>query len=323
MATQIKYDPNNAPEWMRKIMRVMILRNFAVKTQKSYIYGMKRYIKYTGNDPMTSSLEDILSYQEDMVRRNVVSYSTYRVNCCVLRFFYDAVHPQEWSVSKIPFPKKTTRLPVALSQLEVMTVINLIHHPATKAAVQLMYATGMRINEAITLKVNDVDGQRSRIRITQGKGGVDREVPLSEDVRSILREIYRARKNKNSEYLFVSSRIDEPMHESLFRKNLKQAVIKSNIRKRITAHTFRHSFATQHLEDGMNIRQLQKLLGHKSIKTTFKYVHLIEEKWSSTTCLLEKATKLWNETHDKTEPHSKDQKKESHKSSDDNSGGSK
>jgi integrase/recombinase XerD len=320
MADKIKYDPNNAPEWMRKLMRAMTLRHFAIKTQKSYIYGMKRYIKHTGKDPMNSNLEDILSYQEEIIRENIVSYSTYRVNCCVLRFFYDKAHPQEWSVDKIPFPKKLTRLPVALSQLEVMIVINLIAHSMIKAAVQLMYATGMRINEAISLKVSDIDGQRSRIRIIQGKGGVDREVPLSDTVRIILREVYSARKYSTSQYLFVSTRIDEPIHESLLRKHLKQAVIKSNIQKHITSHTFRHSFATQHLEDGMNIRQLQKLLGHKSVNTTFKYVHMIEEKWSNTTCLLKKAMIMWDEYNKISEPNDKDPKKDSGNNGDDHKG---
>jgi site-specific recombinase XerD len=163
---------------------------------KTYVYALKRYVKYTGKDPMTSKLDDILNYQYEIIEKNVVSFSTYRVNCCALRFFYSEVHPQDWKVEKIPFPKKETRLPTVLSMYDAMQVITQIKPFQVRAMLQLIFATGMRFNEARNLKVAHIDGQRSCIRIVRGKGGVDREIPLKPTVRKLLQIIYKKRPQK-------------------------------------------------------------------------------------------------------------------------------
>jgi integrase len=212
---------------------------------------------------------------------------------------------------------------------EAMQIITQIKPFQVRAMLQLIFATGMRFNEARNLKVAHIDGQRSCIRIVRGKGGVDREIPLKPTVRKLLQIIYKKRPQKKSEYLLCSPKLDKPLDETYFAKELKAAVKRSAVTKdRVTTHTFRHTFATLQLEHGMNIRQLQKLLGHKSIHTTLRYIHLIEERWSDFNCLLEMGRALWlsmqkknNQPREKSNGEKSEGKKKSSRQKLDTNGG--
>jgi site-specific recombinase XerD len=247
-------------KWVTLLNQEMSLRDFTAKTKKTYLYALKRFVTHTNLDPCSAKLKDILDYQQHIIEEGVVSYSTYRINCCALRFFYDVAYPQNWSVEKIPYPKKRMSLPTVLSQLEVADIIKNCHQFQFRAIIQIMYGTGMRVNEVLNLKVSQVDGSRMRLRIVNGKGRVDRELPLSKTIRACLLEVYKNRRCETSLYFFPSRHKNQHLDDSNFHKALKATLAKTNIQKRVTAHTFRHSFATHHLENGINIRQLQKRL---------------------------------------------------------------
>jgi site-specific recombinase XerD len=193
-------------KWMTLLNQAMALRDFTAKTKKTYLYALKRFITHTNIDPCREQLQDILDYQQHIIEENIVSYSTYRINCCALRFFYNVAYPRKWSVEKIPYPKKRLSLPIVLSQREVATIIQSCDQFQCRAIIQIMYGTGMRMNEVLGLKVTQVDGSRMRLRIVNGKGRVDRELPLSKTLRACLLAVYKSRRSKSwlcPDFLFL------------------------------------------------------------------------------------------------------------------------
>lgn len=281
-------------DWIEDLRHATLRRHLSTKTFRTYLYGIKRLVDHIDKHPRDCDLNEIHDFQVKMADEQATAYSTYRITCCAIRFLYKEVYPKTWIVDKIPYPKKDVRLPTVLAQSEVRSLVMAIDHFEVRAIIQLIYATGMRIGEALGLKPGHIDRARKRIRVVSGKGRKDRELPMSPTVLRLLEAIARYQRDQlgfNPNYLFPGRGGKTPKDERLVSKHLKPALVRAGITKRVTAHTLRHSFATHQLEHGINIRQLQKLLGHKSLKTTLIYVHLVEEQWALTPCLLQQLRK--------------------------------
>jgi len=224
--------------------------------------------------PDLLTLEDINSYQLYLIRDRQISVSYFNIQVAALKFLYGVTLKREWNIELIPYHKESKRLPVVLSKEEVVQLYKAVSYIKHKAMILTLYSTGIRASELTHLKVSDIDSKRMQIRIDQGKGGKDRYVRLSEKLLKILRLYWRSEKIKPKTWLFPGYGEDSPLSRHSVTKMILKAREKAGIQKHVTTHTVRHTCATHMLESGENIKKIALMLGHSSLKTTGKYLHV-------------------------------------------------
>jgi site-specific recombinase XerD len=220
---------------------------------------------------------DVDRFNSEIVIANGLSVSYQRGLVGAVKLFYSQCAGHKMNLEKLQRPFRESRLPEVLSKEEVQRVINATANMKHKALLSLIYSCGLRIGELINLPIRDLDKQRKLIRIVQAKGRKDRYALYSDKLRELLRRYYNEWKPK--EFLF-EGQFGGPYSERSAAKVLQQCVAKCRIKKRVTLHTLRHSFATHLLESGTDIRYIQELLGHSSPKTTMIYTHVSSKKIS-------------------------------------------
>ncbi|PYX72550.1 MAG: integrase [Acidobacteria bacterium] len=193
-----------------------------------------------------------------------------------LRFFFVKTLKRHQFRDFLPYPQDRRRLPTVLSREEVSRLINAAGNLFRPTLLMTLYGTGMRRSELASLKVGDIDSQRMIIRVVAGKGGKDRDLPLSSALLETLREYWQWRKPKL--YMFPTRTrgraLDQPISDKTVWIACSEAARQAGIKKRITPHTLRHSWATHLLEGGTDLRTIQVLLGHGDLETTAQYLHL-------------------------------------------------
>ena len=175
-------------------------------------------------------------------------------------------------IEHIRFPKQPKRLPVVLSRQEVQRLFEALSNLKHRTILMTLYATGLRVSEALALQIADIDRQRMLLRVRQGKGRKDRYVPLSQTLLDQLRGYWRC--YRPACWLFPSTDPGRALTAGTVQKLCTQAARKAGLSKRVTPHTLRHSFATHHLEAGTNLKTIQVLLGHRHLNTTSLYLHV-------------------------------------------------
>jgi integrase/recombinase XerD len=195
-----------------------------------------------------------------------------------LRFFFVKTLKRHYPVEEVPYPKQPRRLPIVLSQEEAVALINSAKNLYHRAMLTTLYSTGMRRAELCKLKVEDIDSKRMILHIRQGKGGKDRDVPLSPVLLETLREYWRWMRPRT--YLFPGTvngrRADKPITSKVIWEACVEAARNAGISKRVSPHLLRHSFATHLMENGADLPTVQMLLGHTDLKPTSIYLHLSE-----------------------------------------------
>lgn len=189
-----------------------------------------------------------------------------------LRFLYEKTLNRPALVHGICFTRKEKKLPIVLSQNEVRQFLEALPSMRYRAILMTCYGAGLRISEAVSLRVDDIDSQRMVIRVRQGKGRKDRYVGLPKALLQVLREYWKAA--KPTTYLFPGRKKGKTISRQAVVHSCKRARETAGLSKKISPHTMRHSFATHLLEDGTDVRTIQKLLGHRSIVTTALYTHV-------------------------------------------------
>lgn len=191
-----------------------------------------------------------------------------------LKFLFTKVYHIQWEKEYLPTPKMAKTLPLVLSTDEVFDVLSVIKNFKHRTIIMLIYSTGARISECVNIKVEDIDSKRNQVNIQEGKGLKQRYVPLSDLLLKTLREYYKQYKPKD--YLFEgASGKGGHLGVTAVREILAKARYHTtHIKKHYTPHTFRHCFATHHLEQGTNLLIIQRLMGHASISNTLKYLHV-------------------------------------------------
>ena len=259
-------------EAMRK---AMVIRNYAKITTATYVAVLRQYLSQLDKPIESVTLDDINEWQYFLVHEKKVSWSHFNQMVCALRFYFQKVRNVDWPVNHIPFQRHRKTLPAVLNKNEVSQIIDLASRkPKDYAIVATLYSTGLRISELCNLKIKDIDSQNMILHVRQGKGGKDRKVQLSLFLLDILRDYYRSCYIKPTDWLFPGRSEDGKMHTSTIQRFMQRLSRESGLNKKITPHTFRHSFATHLLEDGTDLRTIQALLGHSSIQTTEKYLHI-------------------------------------------------
>jgi site-specific recombinase XerD len=256
------------------------LRNYASKTQQVYEECVSLFARHFGKSPELLGPEQIRTYQLYLAHEKQASWSRFNQTVCALRFLYRHTLHKDWIIQHIPFPRKESRLPQVLSLEEVSQFLEAIPQLKYRMLLTTIYATGLRASEALHLEVADIDSPRMSIRVRQGKGHKDRYALLSPKLLVLLREYWKA--VRPTRWLFPSSAPDRPVSLDSLQEAVRRARRASGLTKRLTAHTLRHSFATHLLESGTNIRVIQVLLGHNSLRTTARYTHVTTAALAST-----------------------------------------
>jgi len=205
-----------------------------------------------------------------------------------VKFLYLTTPEIPWTDEYFPRVRRAHKLPVVLSQEEVLAFFDYIPSLKYRAALMTSYGAGLRVSETVAVKVSNIDSQRMLLRIEQGKGKKDRYAMLSPRLLQVLRRYYRAVRPDPKRYLFPSWRKDQHMCAGSLQQACREAALRAGIAKRVTVHTLRHSFATHLLENGTDTRIIQVLLGHSRIETTARYASVSPRVVAATVSPLDK-----------------------------------
>lgn len=273
----------------QRMLEDMRLRNFSPETQRSYIHYIEGFAKYFNQSPEELDIEAVREYQLYLIEGRMMSPQS--VNCftSAAKFLYRETLELPWSDGLFKRQRTPHKLPVVLSQEEVERFFEPIVVLKHRAALMVCYGGGLRISEAVRLKVDDIDSSRMLIRVQRGKGAKDRYSVLSQRLLEVLRVYWKLQKPMG--YLFPGRKDGGHIHPGTLQQICRDAAYLSGIRKRVTAHTLRHSFATHLLENGEELPVIQVLLGHTSIDTTSRYTHVSPGKISSTVSPLDRLVK--------------------------------
>jgi integrase/recombinase XerD len=255
----------------QRLIEDMQLRNLAPETIRGYVYYVARFARYFGRSPEQLTPAHARQYQLHLLEKKV-SWSTFNQSVCALRFFYGTTLGRKDYVKRLPFGKKPKRVPVVLSRDEALKFLQCIQSRKQRMLLTTMYATGMRVGEAVELRVNDIDSRRMTILVSRGKGNKQRLVPLAPALLTELRLFWQT--HRNPVWLFPSHDPNRHLSIASVERMCARARARAGLKRRFNTHALRHTFATELLEAGVDLFSIQKILGHRSLSTTAHYTHV-------------------------------------------------
>ncbi len=259
-----------------RMIEDMKLRGFAENTQKCYLQHARKYAEHYRRSPSELGEEEVRKFLKHLVDEQHVKPTTVRAYVASLKFLYGITLDRPEVVARIPWPKVPRKLPDILSGTEVEQVLAALRSMKHRAILMTAYGCGLRVTEACSLLVTDIDSNRGFIHIRQGKRNKDRYVLLPQRLLLTLREYFKTTRPPGP-YLFPGGKPGAPITRDAVERALKAAVQRLSLKKRLTPHSLRHAFATHLLELGTNVRVVQELLGHGSARSTTRYTHVSRE----------------------------------------------
>jgi integrase/recombinase XerD len=275
----------------QRMIEDMTVRNFVEKTRNDYIRQVKTFTAFLGRSPDQAIPEDLRRFQLHQIRAGVRPPSV-NGSVAALRFFFTVTLDRPEMARHLTFVREPRKLPAVLSPEEVARLLEAAPGPKYKAALGAAYAAGLRVSEVVALKVSDINSQRMLLRIEQGKGGKDRFAMLSPQLLELLRDWYRIA--RPAIWLFPGRDPMLPLTTRQFARAVDAAASMAKIKKRVTPHTLRHSFATHLLEQKTNVRLIQVLLGHAKLETTMLYTQVANNVIRAVMSPLDRLTPLTN-----------------------------
>jgi integrase/recombinase XerD len=252
----------------RRMIEDMTVRNLSPATQRSYIHAVKKFSEFFERSPAMLSTEDVRAYQLHLVSKGA-AWASLNQAVCALRFFYKVTLGKAQIPERVPYARVPKKLPVVLDQDEVARFLAAVPSLKIRVALTAAYAAGLRASEVTRLKVCDVDSKRMVIRVEHGKGGKERYVMLSKQLLAMLRDYWRSERPKL--FLFPGRPNDKPIDPNVLNVACRSAALVAGLDKTVSLHVLRHSFATHLLENGVDLRIIQALLGHEHLSTTTRY----------------------------------------------------
>jgi site-specific recombinase XerD len=249
----------------------MAIRNMSPLTQKSYVRAIKNFSKFFQRSPDKLTFEHVREYQLHLVSRGLGVQASNQI-MCALRFFYGTTLGKTGVSEHIPLGRRPDTLPPVLARDEVERFLKAVSDLEFRTAFITIYATGLRVSEAVALTIKDIDSARMVIHVRSGKGRKDRYVMLSEQLLDILRAYWKCTRPQN--FLFPGPDPARPITVRSLQRACRLAAETAGLDKTVTVHTLRHSFATHLLEQGVDIRVIQDLLGHRHIDSTSRYARV-------------------------------------------------
>ncbi len=273
----------------QKMLDLMTFRQFAPKTCQVYLSAVTRLTSYYHRSPEHISSEEIKQWLIGISSERKWSASTIHQTLMALKFFYEQVLKKSNFLSDFQLPKRPQKIPVLLTQKEVYAILHTTRNLKHLTLLSLCYGCGLRASEAVVLTQNDIDSERLLLRVVQGKGRKDRNIPLSPSLLRLLRYYWKTWELKH--YFFCSTqKKKKTLGISSAQKIFKQAKAKAHIDKEGGIHGLRHAYATHQLEQGLPIHQLQLFLGHSDVRVTMKYLHWVPRAQVIASDLLEQFT---------------------------------
>ena len=262
------------------MQRALKLQGKAKATEDAYCRAVRRAADYFERCPDDLTAEELREYFADLLETH--SWSTIKLDRCGLQFFYRHVLDRPWDWVDIVKPPRVERLPDVLTRAETHRLLGAVYKLRYRVFFVTLYCTGLRLSEGLALQVGDIDGQRVRIHVRAGKGNKDRYVPITQPLLGTLRKWWKT--HENPRLLFPNPsggmermrEADTPMRAGGAQAAMRAAVADCAIHLRITVHSLRHLFSTHMLELGVDLRELQGILGHVSPATTARYAHLTD-----------------------------------------------
>jgi site-specific recombinase XerD len=255
------------------MLQEMRIRNYSERTIITYSNMLSNFLDYIRREPSEITTGDLKNYIYYRLKKDHISVSTINQIISAWRIVYVHILGKKWEGCRITRPRRDKKLPEVLSQQEAQALVYTPKNLKHRSILCLMYSTGIRRGELLSLKISDIDSSRMVVNVRQGKGKKDRQVVLHPKVLDILREYYR--KYRPKYYLFEGKGGKKKSYSpSSVEKIIKKIAKEAGITKDISAHTLRHCFATHMLEKGANLKVIQQLMGHNSLKTTSIYLSL-------------------------------------------------
>jgi len=271
----------------QRMIEDMRIRNFATTTQRSYIHYVAEFAKHFNRSPRELDLEAVRQYQLHLTQERKLSPQSINTFVSAVQFLYLTTLEMPWEKQDFPRARLDEKLPVVLAPEEVQRFLDHIASIKHRAVLLSCYGAGLRISEAVALQASHIDSQRMLIRVQHGKGGKDRYAMLSPGLLEILRAYYRIL-HPAGPWLFPSWRPHLHLSAGAVQIACREAWQHSGLAKRVTPHVLRHSFATHLLENGIDTRVIQVLLGHSRIETTARYAQVSPQVVAATVSPLDK-----------------------------------
>ena len=264
----------------QRMLEDMRMRKLAPKTQQAYIRAVRRFAEFLGHSPDTATDEDLRRFQLDMVDKGA-SPITLNATIVGLNFLFEVTLRRPQAMSKMQSVRVPQKLPVVLSKEEVTRLLGCVSYIKHQTALSVAYGTGLRVSEVVALKVTDIDSKRMTLRVQQGKGRKDRYAMLSPVLLERLRVWWRVARAQgkmlDGGWLFPGMDPLDALNTRQLNRAIHDAATMAQIDKRVSMHTLRHSFATHLLEQKVDIRVIQVMLGHKKLETTALYTQVATE----------------------------------------------
>jgi len=269
----------------RRMIEDMQLRGLSPHTKAGYLMRVTLFARHFGKLPDKLGEEEIRQYLLHLVNDKHVSYGVFEQTYCALKFIFETTLKRPWEMKHVPHPKKPQRLPVIFDKGEVQKLLWVTTNVKHKAMLMMAYGSGLRVSEIAHLTVSDIDPTRMAVFVRQGKCQKDRYTILSKTALETLTRYLR--KYRPTSWLFPGMIPGRPITSSSIERVMTIAKKRAGITKRASVHSLRHAFATSLLESGTDLRRVQLLLGHRSLKTTAIYLHVSPKDLSNITSPLD------------------------------------
>lgn len=259
----------------QRFVRELKFRNYSPRTIASYLNMLVQLSRHFNCSPEKVPAEQFKQYLYHCREKRNLSNSFINQSISALKILKADVLGQPWDDGvKIKRPRREHHLPSILSKQQIKAMLEVTPNLKHRAIMALLYSAGLRLNELLNLRLADIDASRMLIRVNNGKGNKDRDALLANKTLLLLRDYYRHNSRRPVRYVFEGFKPGQPYAATSVRKIVKRATVRAGINKNISPHSLRHAFATHMLEDGANLKLIQKLLGHSSLRSTMVYLHL-------------------------------------------------
>jgi integrase/recombinase XerD len=260
------------------------LRNYSPRTVQTYLQHVVRFARHFHRSPEQLGPEEVRLYQLHLLQQHA-SWSLFNQAVCALRFLYRITLQAPFDLAMIPYGKRPRTLPTVLSRAEVAQLLALVVALLDRLILQTTYACGLRASEVLALRVTDIDSSRMLLWVRHGKGAKDRSVPLSPALLEALRQHWQ--RLRPTTWLFPGQTPTGQRSLGALQRSCRRAVLAAGFSKKVSLHTLRHSYATHLLEAGVDLVTIQRLLGHRDLQTTARYIHVTATRLAGVPGLLE------------------------------------
>jgi integrase/recombinase XerD len=272
-------EPGQSAGFYETVKRELLLRNYSQKTIKAYLSCLRKFVKYfQPRHPRELTVDDIREYLLHLITEEKHSSGTVNQSFNALRLLYVDLYDMPFVIGTLPRPRREKRLPDVLNEDEIGRLFSSVDNTKHRVMLMLAYASGLRVSELVRIRIEDIDGPRGVIHIRDAKGKRDRFTILPESLRGQLLVYWGEYELGKRGWLFPGYKPTQHLSERSIQAVLHRALDRAEIKKPITMHTLRHSFATHLLERGTDIRYIQTLLGHQSVRTTEIYTHVSKKE---------------------------------------------